>query len=158
MIKLRRYAAFRVIAIAMLISGPSVALAAKYYKWVDEDGVTHYSAQPPAAGKGEVIKVRSGASSDKDTAMKKLEEQRAKLQQDIENRDNPKTDEQKEIEARNNEIVKRNCEIHRQNLKVMTESGRVRVQDENGESVVLPEEKRQARMKEAREYIQKNCS
>ncbi len=145
------------LAIAFTFSTGS-SLAAKYYKWVDENGVTHYSAQPPAAGEGEVIKVKSGASSDKDQAMKRLEERREKLQQDAENRANPEKDLQAEADRLNKEAVQKRCENTRKNLKIMTESARVRELGPDGEGRVLPEEERQKRITEAQEFIKENCS
>lgn len=142
---------------AGLILAPERAMAAKYYKWVDEDGVTHYSAQPPKKGEGEIIRVKSGQSSDKDSAMKRLEERRAKLQQDADKRNNPKSDPQEEADKRNAEINKKRCESFRKNLKIMTENSRVRMLDEKGESRVLPEEERQKKIKEAKDFIQENC-
>lgn len=138
--------------------GAGTSLAAKYYKWVDENGVTHYSAQPPAAGQGEIIKVKSGPSSDKDQAMKRLEERREKLQQDAERRANPEKDLQAEADKKNAEALKEQCERTRKNLKIMKESARVRELGPDGEGRVLPEEERQQRVKDAQEFINQNCS
>lgn len=150
-------AALKLIAGMAIVMSTTAAMAAKYYKWVDESGVTHYSAQPPEAGKGEIIRVKSGQSSDKDAAMKRLEERRAKLQQDADARNNPKFDPQAEADKRNAEALKKQCENRRKNLKIMTENNRVRMLDENGESRVLPEEERQAKIKEAKDFISENC-
>lgn len=155
--KLSLLNALKVMTIALCCFGSSQLLAAKYYKWVDENGTTHYTATPPASGEGEVIKVKAGASSDKDAALKRLKERRAKLQQEAEARANPEVDPNAEIEKENAEITKKNCEIYRKNLKTMQENARVRSTDENGEVRVLPEEERQSRMNKAKEYIDKNC-
>lgn len=40
---------------ALLLALIPAAAIAKVYKWVDEDGVTHYSQQPPPAGTPTVI-------------------------------------------------------------------------------------------------------
>lgn len=45
----------RLLAIAVLLSIIPVAGAAEVYKWIDEDGVTHYSQQPPPEGAETVI-------------------------------------------------------------------------------------------------------
>lgn len=41
------------LAIALVIAAP--VAAAQVYKWVDEDGVTHYTQQPPPGGEAQVI-------------------------------------------------------------------------------------------------------
>lgn len=147
----------QLILVLALSLGAGSALAAKYYKWVDENGTTHYGTQPPATGQGEVIRVKSGASSDKDTAMKRLEERREKLQQDAERRANPEEDLQAEADRRNEEALKKQCEARKNNLKIMVESSRVRELTADGEARVLPEEERQQRIKETQEFIKENC-
>ncbi|MFA5496140.1 MAG: DUF4124 domain-containing protein [Porticoccaceae bacterium] len=39
------------------------AEAGKVYKWVDTDGLTHYSARPPAEGGAETVNIRTGEAS-----------------------------------------------------------------------------------------------
>ena len=136
--------------------GGSTAIAAKYYKWVDEDGVTHYSAQPPAAGQGEVIKVKSGASSDKESAMKRLEERRAKLEQD--KLSEAEREAQEEAKRQNQKAMEEQCEQYRKNLTVMTQNPRVKLIGADGEARMLPEEERQQRMEKARKFIEENCN
>ncbi|MDX1695740.1 MAG: DUF4124 domain-containing protein [Ketobacteraceae bacterium] len=147
---------FKWLLMLSLCLGTGSALAAKYYKWVDEDGVTHYSAQPPAAGKGEVIKVQSGASSDKDAAMKRLEERRTKLEQN--NRSEDEKAAQAEAERLNREANQKQCEQYQKNLTIMTQNPRVKLIGADGEARMLPEEERQERMKKAREFIKENCN
>ena len=147
----------KVMTMALCCFGSSQLLAAKYYKWVDENGTTHYTSTPPTSGQGEVIKVKAGASSDKEAALKRLQERRSKLQEETEARANPEVDPNAEAKKKNAETTKKNCETYHTNLKTMQENARVRMADENGELRVLPEEERQEQMKNAKEYIQKNC-
>ncbi len=53
-------------AVAALLALIPVAGMADVYKWIDEDGVTHYSQQPPPAGTPTVI--TPDAASPADTA------------------------------------------------------------------------------------------
>ena|SRR5690606_7709678 len=53
-------------ALLMLALISVSAEAAKFYKWVDKDGVTHYSAQPPAGTPAETLNLRTGQSSKDD--------------------------------------------------------------------------------------------
>ena len=147
---------FQWLLILSLLLGSGTALAAKYYKWVDENGVTHYSAQPPAAGKGEVIKVQSGGSSDnKEAAMKRLEERRDKLEQ--KKLSEKEQAAQAEAERLNKEATEKQCEQFRKNLTVMTQNSRVKLLGADGEARMLPEEERQERIKTAKEFIAQNC-
>lgn len=55
-----RIPAFVALALAVSIGG---AEAARTYKWVDEDGVTHYSQHPPPDGEAEIIQPSIGLPS-----------------------------------------------------------------------------------------------
>src|SRR5690606_33223900 len=57
-------------ALLMLVLISLSAEAAKFYKWVDKDGVTHYSAQPPAGTSAETLNLRTGQSSKNDSSGK----------------------------------------------------------------------------------------
>lgn len=147
-----------VIASVILLTTPPTVLAAKFYKWVDANGSTHYTEKPPEPGVGEVINVDSGASSDKEDAMKRLEQRRTQLQEQVDKKNNPTVDPTAEAEKKNQEIIKSNCEVYRKNLKTMAEHSRIKEKTDTGETRMLPEEERQERMKKAQEYISKNCN
>ncbi|HET8731402.1 MAG TPA: DUF4124 domain-containing protein [Moraxellaceae bacterium] len=46
------------LAVLALALGASTAEAAKFYKWTDAEGVTHYSADPPPEGKAKASEIR----------------------------------------------------------------------------------------------------
>lgn len=147
-----------VIASLILLTAPPTALAAKFYKWVDANGSTHYTEKPPEPGVGEVINVDSATPSDKEEAMKRLEQRRAQLQEQIDKKNNPTVDPAAEANKKNQEIIKGNCDVYRKNLKTMTEHSRIKEMTDSGEARMLPEEERQERMKKAQDYINKNCN
>lgn len=129
--------------------------AAKFYKWVDEKGTTHYGANPPDTDTAVQINVKTGASSDQDKAIENLETQRKVAQEAREKSNNP--DPQAEAEARNKEIMKRNCEIQKQNLGQLQANRRVKETNEQGEVRFLSEEEINNRIKEVQKYISENC-
>lgn len=55
-----RIPVFVVLALALAIGE---AHATRTYKWVDEDGVTHYSQQPPPDGEAEIVEPSIGVPS-----------------------------------------------------------------------------------------------
>ncbi len=59
-----RIPVFVVLALAVSIGAVE---AARTYKWVDEDGVTHYSQHPPPDGEAEIINPSIGLPSDAGT-------------------------------------------------------------------------------------------
>lgn len=49
-------------AMLLLLAFSAPSQAAKFYKWVDKDGVTHYTAQPPNDKPAETLNLRTGES------------------------------------------------------------------------------------------------
>jgi hypothetical protein len=126
------------------------AFAERIYKWVDDQGTTHYGARPPIDRPSQEIRINTpqAGQSDASTEPKSSDAQsKAKDEQPV----------PEKIDKRNKEAIARNCDIYRQNLKVMNESGRVRVQETDGQMRMLPEEERQEKIKQAQEYLKQYC-
>lgn len=130
----------------LAISLPSQA-SKDFYKWKDENGVTHYSEHPPSkkVAKGDTTKVRttnldytppvSDATKDK-----KEESKREGV---------PPITQEKSPEL---------CEIAKKNLQVIAENARIRVKEgENGEYRFLTPEEIEKRKKSAEKQRDENC-
>ena len=127
--------------------------AGKFYKWVDSQGVTHYGENPPDTETAAVVNVKTGASSDQNEAIEKLEEKR-KASETAKQDTAP---EASEIEKQNREIMANNCKIQRQNLAQLKANRRVKETDEKGEVRYLGEEDIKKRVMEVEKYIADNC-
>lgn len=131
------------------------AQGAKFYKWVDDNGVTHYGESPPDTDTAVQINVKSGASSDQQKAIENLEAKRKAAQEQKEK--DATADPAAEIEARNKEIMQRNCETQRQNLGQLRANRRVKETTESGEVRYLSEEEISKRIEQVQAYINENC-
>lgn len=140
------------LCLALLLSPASYA--GKFYKWVDNEGVTHYGESPPDTETAAVVNVKTGASSDQKQAIEQLEAKR-KAAQEASNA--TQDDEESEIEKENRKIMENNCKIQRQNLSQLKANRRIKVTDDNGEIRYLDDEEIQSRMKEIQQYIDENC-
>ena len=60
-----------------LLGSAAPAMADKYYKWVDDNGVTHYGTAPPENGGSEAVRTY-GPSSDQGKEIKALHDQTVK--------------------------------------------------------------------------------
>ncbi|WP_299793583.1 DUF4124 domain-containing protein [uncultured Shewanella sp.] len=126
------------------------ASATVIYKWVDKDGVTHYSQQIP-----------EDAASDK-LYSEDIEQQPIGF---IAPKERPAEPEPSEEEKNAARIKKENkqhaadiCENAKHSLKFLTTHSRLRSKDETtGEMVAMREEDRQARIKEQEERIRLFC-
>lgn len=143
--------------LATLLSAPMMLQAKEYYKWVDEDGVTHYTQTPPKDPNTETTKIRASgaASSSAEAAQQRLQQSRESFMKAAEKRE--ATQGMDEEEKAKYEKQKEHCDRARNNLKVISERARIKEKDKDGEYTILSDEAKQARMKENQDYIDKNC-
>lgn len=131
---------------SLLIGICPASMAAQIYKWVDEQGVTHFDAQPPqgreaatvvtpssSAGKPATLP-RSNAIGDQQAIDKTVKKQVAEQQAQL----------------------KVFCEQARTNLAQLQNNPRLR-EDVDGEMRRLTDEQRQERTAEAQRQIAENC-
>jgi hypothetical protein len=131
----------------------STAFAATY-KWVDEDGITHYTQKPPAGGiESETIK--PPPSVHRDTGTRTLEEGQQLLEEGRENR--AKQAEARQRAADEKARQKKNCEIARARLRSLTYRPRVFFVQPDGTYVRADEETRQVEIAKANESIKEAC-
>jgi len=130
--------------------------AGKVYKWVDENGATHYTEAPPANSESTTIRTQGKDPKNAEQAKAKLFKQRESLTEDIDNR--AKAGEEAKLDAKSSEIKKNNCKTARSNLKILQEHGRIKQKNKEGEYNLLPEEKRQERVQKAKDRIKEFCN
>lgn len=138
--------------IALFASTP---LAAKTYRWVDENGVTVYSQKPPPSGQATEIKPPPPPATSPEEAQSKLDEQRQKLEDLREDRELKKKESgEKKAEAKRK---KSNCEAAQRNLAGLISRPHARQKGPDGEYHHIDEEARQEKITEAKKDIQENC-
>lgn len=150
-----RIAGAGVVLGVMGLSLSTQAWAGKFYKWVDEQGTTHYSAQPPREKPSQQIDINVNRSSDANADGETSKA--APAQQPAPDQQMSDSERIAEIERRSREAVAKNCEIMRKNLETLSQHARVRSVGEDGEVRMLGEDERQARIKKAQDYISANC-
>jgi hypothetical protein len=131
-----------------LLLAPS-AEATRFYKWVDENGVTHYSDSPPEHGRYEQIQTRDPVSRLEDLP---LDEDDAE-DEGAQPAPAPPAGPQTLSEAR-----RINCETARTNLATLTSFEVIRMDlDGDGQLDTLSAEQRQDQIERAREQIELFC-
>ena len=140
------------ISCLLVLTGTSMAVdAEKYFKWTDNNGVTHYSETRPGDIPATLIKVKTAKSTAKKTAILSAvaatgsNEQSPLLE-------SPQPTEQQLAEQRSN------CLKASRKLIAMENAGRVRQLDEQtGEYRYLPNKEKLAEISKMREYLQSKC-
>ena len=165
------------ILITGLLLFTSFNLHAAIYKWVDEQGNTHYSQNKPAsATKTERIKVSSerpeDTSSYKKPSLNKPEEADPAAEGEETADSTPQTEEEKQKQAEqeaakkaaeekpkiSKKKKKAGCESARRNLSTMQSRGQIRTKDKDGNYRYMSDAEKQARIKRTQDIIKKNCN
>ena len=149
----------------------AAAQADGIYKWVDEDGVVHFTSQPPQKEQVEVVKApRSERYKQWQQEQQSLVAQRqmntagqpAEEAASNETAATPQKSERENAEAaatKKAEMAARaqRCRSAQQRLQELQSHARVREVDANGGYRVLPEEERQERIQQTQQILQNNC-
>lgn len=151
----------RIAALLALALGASTAEAAKFYKWTDDQGATHYTVErPPAGAKAIEVHVKTSSVTDAEepqpAAAAKAKAAPAKPKVDDKGKTKGK-DEKAETSPKGPEQYAEKCKGLRENLKAMEEHARVKETTDSGEVRVLTDEEKNARMDETKREIKGFC-
>ena len=140
------------ISCLLVLTGTSIAASAeKYFKWVDNNGVTHYSATRPGGVPATLIKVKTVKSTAKKAAI--LSAVASTGSSEV-----PPTLEESQPTEQQMEVQRSNCSKASKKLIALENAGRVRQLDEQtGEYRYLPNREKLAEISKMREYLQANC-
>lgn len=132
------------LAVAALLSMAPIAGMAEVYKWVDEDGVTHYSQQPPPEGTPTVITPDTGAPSSAEG------EPDADASGQDESADNEDGDGEQET-------IADFCKDLREKEKVLESDRPIRIKAEDGTLTDLDEEGRAQQLERIQGQLRDHC-
>lgn len=135
---------------SLLLALGTQVVAGTIYRWVDEQGVTHFSAQPPRERAAETLRMAvpptpPTAAPATPRAPQSAAEQQREIEQKV----------KREIAEAETER-QRYCTTLRTQLVQLENNPRVRVQDA-GQVRRLTEEERQARILETRKKLTEDC-
>jgi hypothetical protein len=138
-------------ALALFFLSTAAAAAGEYYKWEDDEGVTHYSAEKPEDREASRVEGHNPPSSSQDQAMERLEKQRQEARQEGETA----ADEEQDKDTAQAPDEER-CKKHRENLQTLNTTTQVRRKNpETGELETLTEEERQAMIKKTKKALER---
>jgi len=145
----------------LLIGLAGLALTAwsQIYKWVDENGLTHYTATPPPGGKGRVIKTLprspAGAAATETPALKSWQEQEIEFRQrrveaeEAVRKEKVKTDRET--------ALRRACAGARANLESLRMQRPIVRIDERGERRYIEDKERAQLIHKTEQMLQRDC-
>ncbi|MBU2885198.1 DUF4124 domain-containing protein [Gilvimarinus agarilyticus] len=134
------------LACTLLILGANTTHAADtFYKWVDEDGTTHYGTRPPNNSQSTAITPKTGHSEPVNYQHSSPE-----------NSTNSGTPESASAEAESKKDPER-CAKARKNAEILSRGGRVRESTEDGSFRFLGEDEKKTRLEAAQKAINEAC-
>ncbi|MEE9253617.1 MAG: DUF4124 domain-containing protein [Pseudomonadales bacterium] len=146
--------------LALLFLALPFLLGAEVYRWVDEEGVVHFSERPARNTTAERISVSSGAGIRRAPAPTALAEPTTGTdslttkQQALQDQLN------QQASTRLREIAKtrgKNCEIAQSRFDDLTQYARIRIRGDDGEYRVLSEEDRVSEINQAKANVVEFC-
>lgn len=143
------------VLITALVLGTNPALGQEeIYKWVDEDGVTHFSARPPEGVEYQRISTFNDVVST--VAPQTVGETEDLGPENAESNLLPELPEV-EVQQPDPELVAERCEEARNNLSWMTQRVQINRENEQGEIERVTEEERQQMIRETQAFIDEWC-
>lgn len=130
--------------------------AKEYYKWVDDDGVTHYTVVAPKDRPSELVRVMGGG---KTAAGKSNAAPASKALPGDETgfgAPKPKPAAEK-AEAKMSVVDPARCEIARNNIQTLTNHPRIRITEADGSIRYLTDEEKAEKMAEAEAAVRESC-
>lgn len=133
--------------------------ATPYYKWVDEQGATHYTQTPPPQKSIKKVDINTQIPSDSTAAIKNLNTQNkndSKADEAADKAaDKAKADAAAEAARRNKNAPQ--CQQLKASLALLQTGRRLRQSDANGDSSYLTEDQKATQIQQNTAQIQKNC-
>ena len=138
-----------ILTATLMLALSTTAMASQVYKWVDDQGVTHFGAQPPQGQEATTINTAAPPRQAPSTPVPSTEEQLDPEQAIIDKK-------VKKDVAKQEADRKQFCETARNNLAQLEINPRVRIED-GGELRRISEDERQERITELKKSIAENC-
>lgn len=136
------------------LAGPIAA--AEIYKWVDEDGVTHYTQEPPPSSDASRVDVTQRDQAEVKREQQEMERTEADLEAAREQR---RASEKKAKQAEQEQARReKRCAQLRENVEKLATRRRLLVPDGEGDVRRLSEEERKQRLAERRAEIEAHCN
>jgi hypothetical protein len=130
--------------------GLSLATAEQVYKWVDDQGIIHYSEQAPGNKTATIIKIKSHEGQGKPQQLLAAETDNEVVE--------PRPEINSTLSKQQLAIQQQNCATARNKLQALQNAGRVRQLDpDSGEYVYLAEDVKLAQMTQMSDYLFNQC-
>ena len=144
------------LVLAVLFAVTSGIAQAKIYKWVDENGITQYTQQPPPKGSATEVNVPAAPSAPPAEQLRDLQDHLEALNKRQE--EELRSEQETEAQRADREQLAADCKRIREQLAVVSNNPRLMEESEDGTRIRMTEERRQERIALAKQQLQEHCS
>lgn len=141
---------------ASFILFSSSAFATEVYSWVDENGVKHFSGQPPGHDNYELMTLRDRGGRSIVTRPARQPQQPTETV--VSQEETVITTPDRTVTVIDPEVIAANCNRARNNLDLVNSRRRIVLTGDDGEPRRLNDDERLALVSESQAYIDENCS
>ncbi|MEJ2344349.1 MAG: DUF4124 domain-containing protein [Gammaproteobacteria bacterium] len=138
----------------LLLLAPALGVAAAY-KWVDQDGVTHYGSQPPTGQPSQEIKPPPPPPSGTGQAAQQFNSQVDAVDKRLKDRN--KQEQEAARKAQKQRTQADNCRKAREQLHLLQTRNRIQV-SAGGTVHTMTTEERATTVDKLQRYLDKNCA
>lgn len=136
---------------------PQFAHAKTFYKWVDSDGVTHYSARKPRGQEAEEVEVKGGRTTKTSPSAASANTGAAAATQAAAPQQQTAPAGAAESDAALANKDPERCKAARERLQTLESYARVRIRGEDGQLRYLSQQEKDEKLQEAKQAIQESC-
>ncbi|CAK0768130.1 hypothetical protein CCP3SC1AL1_4340001 [Gammaproteobacteria bacterium] len=136
--------------IFLFLVGITTVSAAEFHKWVDKDGVTHFTRDLPPPNDSEVIRPRVGEAFDPDVVQKQINEAKRNAEK-ITREGPPKQSFRREATAKSQRCEKARARVER------LRSEDIMVKNAEGEQRLMSSEERDRLVQQGEAEVGKEC-
>lgn len=140
----------------LFLSCVATVSQAQVYRWVDQNGNVNYTQSPPPSGESETVKLHKLPEGVTENAQEELEKLRRQQAEEEKAQQVKRQNESNAAAAA--DLQKRNCENARKNFAKLERQGLRLRSTVDGQAVVLSDDERLERQKQAQENIEKYCN
>ena len=147
-----------VLASALVVT-PAVAQQATVYKWTDQQGVTHYSDQPPVDAKSEALPIRY-RRTDRAAAQNKIKTEETRQGAEDLREEQEDAEEETAATQREKDLAERaaTCKQARERVTNYNQAQKLYKPGPNGDRIYLTSEELDAERADAQRVMEEWCS
>jgi DNA anti-recombination protein RmuC len=146
----------KLLAVACMLAAASMAVADQVYRWVDKNGVVHYTQTPPPGTNAAAAKTVDISAPPPDSFGAKSDQALINTQA-AQNKSAQDAAQKAQADAQQKAALQKACEAEKAQLQQMQDARRITMTDSKGETQYVTGDDRLKAMDDLQKRIDKDC-